>query len=97
MCIKSTKRGERNGYRKNQREDKGFAVNGADKKRLTTEELVTLLLTDVPSDEPVTEEDVELIAQVLGKVSEKKCSVRHAQFLMDTCRKLILAIATFQV
>ena len=67
------------------------------KKRLTTEELVTLLLTDMTSDEPVTEEDVELIAQVLEKVSEKKCSVRHAQFFMDACRKLILAIATFQV
>lgn len=38
------------------------------KKRLTTEELVTLLLIDMPSDEPVTEEDVELIAQVLEKV-----------------------------
>lgn len=31
MCLKEThKRGERNGYRKNQREDKGFTVYGAD-------------------------------------------------------------------
>lgn len=67
------------------------------KELLTPAELVTVLMNDTPDDEPFSDDDAMLIAQILQMVSEKNYSVRHAHFLMETCKNMIPAIATFQI
>ncbi len=67
------------------------------KKLLTPAELVTVLKSDTPDDESFSDDDAMLIAQILQMVSEKNYSVRHAWFLMETCKNMIPAIATFQI
>ena len=67
------------------------------KELLTPAELVTVLMNDTPDDEPFSDDDAMLIAQILQMVSEKNYSVRHARFLMETCKSMIPAIATFQI